>query len=451
MNNFRLSHYLVVSDIIDEEEANPKRLLYSTRSNMTLKMSDTLIQKLQNQEFDNVPFTTLHQLIDMEMLVPNEEDELELILQENDISQKDLSSLGFTIQPGANCQLGCNYCGQIHSKNYMPESMYPQVIQRIRGKIKPQYKTLSVTWYGGEPLMALKQIRGLSPMIQTLVEEYQMDYKSNMITNGLGFKKGIFEEIAQKYKIKQFQITLDGLAEHHDKRRMTKRNENSFDIILKNILEVTNSPVYTQEKCRITIRINIDKTNHVGITPLLQLLASHNLQNKVNIDFAPVTDWGDNGASKDSFTIVDFAEKEIDWMMEAMQLGFRFDLVPKRKYGVCMVVNKDYEVFDAFGNIYSCWELPYTPVYENGEHLIGNLKKPEEKDNMDVPMRDWHNDVREGKSWCKTCKFLPVCGGGCPKLWMESTPACPSFKHNMQDKLVLDYITSNVDIKEVID
>jgi uncharacterized protein len=35
--------------------------------------------------------------------------------------------------------------------------------------------------------------------------------------------------------------------------------------------------------------------------------------------------------------------------------------------------------------------------------------------------------------------MLPVCGGLCPKSWLEGTPACPSAKFNITERLMLQY------------
>jgi uncharacterized protein len=52
-------------------------------------------------------------------------------------------------------------------------------------------------------------------------------------------------------------------------------------------------------------------------------------------------------------------------------------------------------------------------------------------------MRHWYDEIPTNDSWCKSCKFLPVCGGACPKSWYEGNPACPSFKFNIDERLMM--------------
>jgi uncharacterized protein len=38
---------------------------------------------------------------------------------------------------------------------------------------------------------------------------------------------------------------------------------------------------------------------------------------------------------------------------------------------------------------------------------------------------------------CRACAMLPVCGGQCPKSWLEGHEPCPSAKLNIARRLVL--------------
>jgi uncharacterized protein len=35
--------------------------------------------------------------------------------------------------------------------------------------------------------------------------------------------------------------------------------------------------------------------------------------------------------------------------------------------------------------------------------------------------------------------MLPVCGGMCPKSWVEGVPACPPAKFNIAERLMIRY------------
>jgi uncharacterized protein len=287
--------------------------------------------------------------------------------------------------------------------------------------------------------MAIQQIKDLTPKLIQLANKYNLKYTHDMITNGLLLKEKYFKELVDDYGIETFQITIDGLEEHHDKRRMTKNNTPTFKVIMNNIKMMVNHPSY--KKNMIGLRINIDTTNQDSVIPLLDYLQNINIIDKIVVSFSPIVDWGGNNASKDSLTNESFANKEIDWKLELIKRNSSVSsLIPERTGATCMVETKDAEVYDAFGNIFACYEMPYTPAYENSEYIEGVLGS-KNKINKDNPLRNWSKYVRNGiDNNCASCKFYPVCGGGCPKTWIiEKKSSCPSFKYNMEDRLVLQY------------
>jgi uncharacterized protein len=385
----------------------------------------------------------------MEIIIPENENEFEEIMIQNNSLLDVNSHLDLTIQPTANCQLGCHYCAQEHSKNNMNNDVYARTLERVTSKLESKkFKNLSVTWYGGEPLNALSQLKKISTEIIELCKINNVEYDGSIITNGLSLKPNIFKDLYLNHNVLHYQITLDGTAEHHDKRRITKKGEHTFNIIFKNIIDIINLDCY-QEKVKepILIRTNIDKTNLNSIKDLVDLFAENDAQGKIQFSFAPIVDWGDKKyGTIDGFTKRDFADIEIDLLLYAHQKGFLIDtsLVPKREFMPCMVVAKDSEVFDAFGNVYPCYEFTYTPAYNEDKHKIGNLLDKNFIPNDLATTRNWYNDIRkEDFANCNKCELLPVCGGGCVKNWYNDETGCPSFKFNISDRLLIDYLNKN--------
>ncbi|QJD96254.1 SPASM domain-containing protein [Mucilaginibacter robiniae] len=436
----KLSKYILSTDSLEEVGLNNKRIIFSTRSATSILIENEIFDNLSNGNFNSVAPELLTVLNEKEFLVPIEQDEFEHIISTNK-GVKDASNfLSMTIQPSANCQLGCGYCGQNHSKHYASDSVIEKYYERIVYLLsQKKYEGISITWYGGEPLTGYSAIKKTSKKLIQLAEERGLKYVSDMITNGLSLKPSLFKELAEECKVTHYQITLDGNAESHDQRRFTKTGDPTFDIITKNIIDVTSMKEYYDNRCHISIRVNIDKTNYQYVDPLIDFIKDTGLQRKISMYFATIVDFGGNDAGKDSLQKNFFAEKEIEWLLRCYENNINMNVMPKRTYSVCMAEKKDSEVFDAFGNIYACWEFPYSDVYGAGDSLIGNLFFPKETYNENATLRDWNEMLQSGKTWCKTCTHLPICGGGCPKSWVEGTPACPPFKSNYKDKLLLDY------------
>ena len=447
--NFVTSRYLAFSEPFDDQKGKLKRILFSTRTSSTVLIDDSAIQKILDNNYKDFDEELLDLLFSMEIIIPENENEFEEIMIQNNSLLDVNSHLDLTIQPTANCQLGCHYCAQEHSKNNMNNDVYARTLERVTSKLESKkFKNLSVTWYGGEPLNALSQLKKISTEIIELCKINNVEYDGSIITNGLSLKPNVFKDLYLNHNVLHYQITLDGTAEHHDKRRITKKGEHTFNIIFKNIIDIINLDCY-QEKTKepILIRTNIDKTNLNSIKDLVDLFAENDAQGKIQFSFAPIVDWGDKKyGTIDGFTKRDFADIEIDLLLYAHQKGFLIDtsLVPKREFMPCMVVAKDSEVFDAFGNVYPCYEFTYTPAYNEDKHKIGNLLDKNFIPNDLATTRNWYNDIRkEDFANCNKCELLPVCGGGCVKNWYNDETGCPSFKFNISDRLLIDYLNKN--------
>ncbi len=441
---FKLSRYIGATKLPHEQEIYSKHIIFSTRTGKSLLMNYELYNQLMNGAYEVIPTDMLLKLFNYEIIVPEHENEFQTMMTQNRIGIDESASLGITIQPTSNCQLGCHYCGQVHTKHTMNNIISEKVLQRIETKLQTgKYKSLNITWYGGEPLMGYSQLTHMSIQLDDISKKYGIHYSAHMITNGLSLKPDIFKELYLLYHVHSFQITIDGTPEHHDKRRVTKTGASTFDIILNNIVSITQLPEYTARINKpLFIRMNIDQTNYESIPFFIDLLAEKQLHNKVSLSFAAVVNWGQvKSGDEIGLTKEHYAELEIEWLIYAMNKGFSVeDILPDRSYQPCMVVMQDSEVYDAYGNIYPCYEFSYTPMYEKDEYKIGNIKLSAETYNKHAITRDWFDDLEAGKSWCKECNFLPVCEGGCPKKWYQGEPGCPSFKFNMEDRMALQYI-----------
>jgi len=443
--NFKLSFYTVFSKLTFSDIIKP--CIYSTRTGNTLFVDESHLQQIHNKEFKKLPSQLVEKLIKFKIIVPENENEFESCLEENKIFTSDSKVLSYTIQPTGQCQLGCGYCGQEHRNIVMSDKIIDSTFERIKSMaLNGNYEGIDITWYGGEPLIASKQIHTLSDRLISFCKENNIEYTADIITNGLSINSiDKIKKLVINSKIKRYQITVDSFAEYHDKRRPLKKGGGSFEKIMSNIKMFVNDGIYTTEECKISLRMNIDKENSESIDSFIEFLASNDLQGKIDLSFSTVFDWGGNNADSNSFTPIDFSQLEINWMLKAKEFGFNFsNFLPKRSYEPCMVVDPNSEVYDAYGNIYSCYELPYTPKYEEAENLVGNVLVDNFLDiNTDTPLRQWNSLIKNEGIGCSTCNFFPVCGGGCPKTWLEGNPACPSFKFNIDELIAMEYINED--------
>jgi uncharacterized protein len=449
--NYKLSYYIIFSDYVNNKKDS---IIFCTRTAEGIVVSDNIRQALEQERFYDLPEQVFQSLIKAKAIVPEEEYELSTVINENKKAIGNNGELYEVIQPSAMCQLGCDYCGQHHAKHYIKEEMFDKIIDRIRYKASlKKYDSLFIGWFGGEPLMGLQQIRKLSARLKELAASLGLEYGAKIVTNGLSLKENIFRELATDLNIRQIEITLDGTAEFHDQRRHTKEKGATFDIIFGNLLKIVNMEDYHQLGCSISVRCNVDGRNYTSVSDLIQLIAKHSLQDKLAY-FYPigVYSWAGNDAHQKSITKEEYAQMEIDWMIEMLEVGLMPSLLPRRNKQVCLAVSPVSEMYDPYGNIFNCTEVSLTPFYEKTEYVLGNLRFTEASDiSKSKPLVNWNDEVLEGKFPCHSCKMLPVCGGGCPKSWHEDMRACPTAKFNIKERLALSYVASKSDLKALAD
>lgn len=426
-----------------EEPTREQYIVYSTRSGKLIELAEDVYHHIENGIFDALDEEIKTSLLEAEILVPEQEDELKTIIDQNKKFIDNVETLYIVIQPSANCQMGCGYCGQEHEKKNLSDETNQLIIDRVKTKAaraNGKFKNLQIGWFGGEPLLGLKDMRYLTTEFRKIAAAYNLNYQAAIVTNGLSLKKNIFIELSEELGVKGIEITLDGLAEHHDKRRFLKAGRaKTFDLIIKNLTDIFSLPNYEEYGISISIRSNVDMKNPESVEPLIDFLHEKNfLQKLADFYVAPIHSWG-NDAHLVSLEKEDFADKEIDWYLYLMEKGISRSFLPGRKHQVCMIVNDDAELYDANGGVFNCTEVSYVPKYEGTEYELGQLED-NVLDYENKPLHNWNDTVLTKKYPCGTCSILPVCGGSCPKNWSEGINSCPPIKHNIGDRVMLSYL-----------
>ena len=136
------------------------------------------------------------------------------------------------------CNLACKYCFEHHKKNRMTPEVIERALIYFYENAKVQNKNeVNITVFGGEPLLEPDLIRILFQRGLELQEEYLIEFKAGIITNGTVLNKKV-KQLLLDYKDKinmGFQISVDGNEEAQDLCRVTKQGHGSFHLVAKNI------------------------------------------------------------------------------------------------------------------------------------------------------------------------------------------------------------------------
>lgn len=180
--------------------------------------------------------------------------------------------LDLIILPTEQCNFRCTYCYEDFSVGKMKAETV-QAIKNFLAKRLPELDVLKVSWFGGEPLAAKDIVFEISEFIFYYVKQRpQLKYIAGMTTNAFTLKPQLLEDLV-KLNVKNFQISLDGTEEKHNKTRIRMDGKGTFSVIWNNLLLAKNSNL----DFKIMLRIHLTPDNLIDI---------HNLTNEIKSSFS---------------------------------------------------------------------------------------------------------------------------------------------------------------------
>jgi Arylsulfatase regulator (Fe-S oxidoreductase) len=256
-------NYIVSKFTKDFISQSGECFLYNSRSNSLLKVSKAiheLINKVISGEVDlikSLPNDVFDYLRKHKILVADSEDHeyiLNLELNHN-LRMFDRERMILVIAPTTSCNFECDYCFEENKQNkFMQDSTITELIDFI--KKFELIKTIHLTWYGGEPLLATKIINKILQKFQNELKNITLNYHL-LITNGFYLTKDKIS-FFKDFPLDEIQVTFDGEKERHNLKRYIKGStDGSYDTIVSNLDWFCSE----FEDTRVSVRINIDKNN----------------------------------------------------------------------------------------------------------------------------------------------------------------------------------------------
>ncbi|MEA5566024.1 radical SAM/SPASM domain-containing protein [Anabaena sp. UHCC 0399] len=370
----------------------------------------------------------------------------------------------YIFMPTYSCNLRCPYCFQDHMRTnpifkHLLRTMQPEIVDRIfaampqieagHGVTEEMDLPRNITFFGGEPLLAESR-----PIVEYIINKTLSLGKASFsaVTNGTELEA--YQDILGKDKISNLQITLDGPPSEHDKRRIYADGSGSFEKIAHNITKALDLGV------QISIRMNIDRNNIHELPELADEIIARGWNSYQNFSTytAPITtsELNNNTSIKTTFNSWEL-DKALDGMHQQypqMEIITRPDdglmdrarqifeqkenPLPNFKASFCGAHNKMY-IFDAFGDIYACWE-------KTGDQKIriGYINEENEVVLNEELNQTWRNRTVISNPVCRKCRYAFYCGGGCAALAMSHkgkfhTNYCDGFANRFRSSAAEAY------------
>ncbi|MGE5328324.1 MAG: radical SAM protein [Deltaproteobacteria bacterium] len=143
------------------------------------------------------------------------------------------------------CNMRCSYCFESTNRcnnSYMSlETAKKSVDFLIDNAIKHNIKLITLTFFGGEPLLNLDVMTKIFPYAVAKGNEYNIQVRFAIITNGTIYNKEYEKFLLDVYKATKYidiQISTDGIPEVQDKNRVFIGNKPTSEVVLKNIIKL---------------------------------------------------------------------------------------------------------------------------------------------------------------------------------------------------------------------
>jgi uncharacterized protein len=413
------------------------------------------ISALNKFHFEDYDKDIVSEFLENGFVVPADFSEVEDA--ENNYRDKNTgSTILITITTTTICNMDCPYCFEVHKPSVVlkDNALFLNIKNYVSSMILQspgKYDSLSITWYGGEPLINIKAIQELTPILLEISMDYNLSYSAGIITNGIYLSNENTSILTEECFIDMFQVTIDGPAHIHNKNRPLKgKNQQNYSKILSNLASLP-------ESARLTLRLNMDKEVASGIDELFDDLEKFKIWpqrfNSVMLDPRPIIAYdGANINSNDEkyFDHRDyfdfrqiFRRKKVKRYNDFQtKVGGKISKIswelPKKQPDCGTWGEEGGLVIDPWGNIHKCWETVHLPA----ESVI---KANELGSGFSVTPFDYYNNYNryQVKTACRQCKYISVCDQiACQKQSLINLkPACTIWKFKTKEFIKEQYLT----------
>jgi uncharacterized protein len=374
------------------------------------------------------------------ILVDSDLDEVAFLRTKLNMTRYGSPVLSLTIVPTQYCNLDCVYCYEgAKVGKYMDEETEDAIVAFVDRQFERfGYRTLNVSWFGGEPLMHPKAILSLSRKLIRLCRRREAGYSAMVVTNGTRLTRDLVRRL-KAARVTYLQVTIDGPQPIHDARRPYKTDvpeagRSSFATIVRSVERVLGMlPIH--------VRINVDKTNQEESLQLVEWMQSRGWlepekQCAFYIGYTRVWTSVCSKVAGQCFTMDEFSRTELEFQKQLIERGFSLGNLFPSHSAYCMSTSPAGFAIDPGGELYKCWA-----DVGNKEAYIGNVREPLE---LGRELLQWvsYDPLLEFEE-CRECPFFPICAGGCPyvpikqKTHSDRAYNCSPWKVLMRKKMDL--------------
>lgn len=327
--------------------------------------------------------------------IVNDDDNEQTVLK--DIRNRFIQSKEYktTIVPTYECNYNCWYCIQKHEPVKINKEKIRLIIKHIKNYIiENDIQSYVLSWFGGEPLTQPEIIDFVSSELFYFCCAHSVDYSAGITTNGALLDAEIIKMLIRN-KVDYYQIAIDGDEKVHNLNKHDNHSDNSFALILNNIVNLLK----LNQAAKVVLRLNYTLTT-LKSKDLLNDICKYipvEIRYRIKVDLQKVWQIKE--------------EKVKIEQLRALQEKFvdsGFELCTEHVFSMCYVEKKHYNMFFYNGGVEKCDKRPIDRLrgYINNKGDITWKEKPIFQE----------YDLFDKNCICSDCLYYPLCYCGCPVI-----------------------------------
>jgi uncharacterized protein len=322
--------------------------------------------------------------------------------------------------PWYTCNFACGYCYQ---ESYGQQPVIPgtEVIDAFFGYVGHQFagRRKYLTLFGGEPLLPGAPYRAV--VAHFLEKARSAGLETAIVTNGYLLED--YVDLLAAHRIREVQVTLDGLPALHDLRRPLKGGGATFERIVAGIDRALEAGI------TINLRMVVDRENIAELPALARFAIERGWTNSPRFK----TQLGRNyelhscqsGREKllsrlelfqELYVLIRENPEILAFHKPAFSVArflFEEGELPRPMFDSCPGTKTEW-AFDSTGKIYSC-----TATVGKSAEALGTFYPSVSLDQGSV--NRWEERDVTTIAACRSCALRLACGGGCASVAFNMT------------------------------
>ncbi len=302
------------------------------------------------------------------------------------------------------CNFECVYCFQHKNKCRLSTSQYDVILKFIEDRAD-QYRNVRIRWFGGEPLLELKEICLFSEKLKKVCRDHKMSFGASMTTNGYLLDYSTFEQLYD-CNVLSYQISLDGTPDSHNMTRPLKGGGESYERIIDNLKEIHKRAPY--KMFNIVVRVNFTKELLEKVNALADYFRdTFEEDERFIFSFIPIFNWSNTEEDQDKAKCISGHLTSRQAVYEAMKDNaeiLRFNVWTELLLGNnnCWAGTKHGFAINGDGTILKC-DFKLEGFEDN---IVGRINSKGYEFYSDKnKMWDFPKPLEE----CYHCKYFPLC------------------------------------------